>query len=102
MKKITTLCVIAAMCCASVKAQRLDSLYKAYDKLAASKDEKDQAYLHAELYKHLQSKKEEDWQLAANMFYRLNKKEVVDSIQKAEKKKFPAGMAVRQDFITTI
>ncbi|WP_343691880.1 TlpA disulfide reductase family protein [Chitinophaga sp.] len=102
MRKITTLCVIAAISCASVKAQRMDSLYKAYDKLAASKDEKDQAYLKAELYKHLQSNKETDWQLAANTFYRLNKKDVVDSITKAEKKKFPAGLLVREDYARLI
>ncbi|WPQ60559.1 TlpA disulfide reductase family protein [Chitinophaga sancti] len=102
MKKMTSLCVIAAMCCASLKAQRIDSLYKVYDKLATSTDEKDKAYLTAELYKHLQSKKEEDWQLAANTFYRLNKKDVVDSIKIAEKKKFPAGIAVRQDQIALI
>jgi thiol-disulfide isomerase/thioredoxin/tetratricopeptide (TPR) repeat protein len=102
MKKITTMCVIAAMCCASVKAQRIDSLYKAYDKLAASKDEKDKAYLNAELYKHLQSKNEDEWQLAANTFFRLNKKDVLDSIKTAERKKFPAGLLVRQEYITTI
>lgn len=101
MKKITSLCVLTALF-SFAKAQNRDSLYMAYDKLAASTDPKDKAYLTQELYKHLKSNKEEDWQMSSNVFYRMNKKAIVDSIQKAERIKFPQGLLPRQDAITKI
>jgi thiol-disulfide isomerase/thioredoxin len=97
MKKIISLVILAGSC-SFANAQSRDSLYQTYGKLAATNP----AALKTELYKKLQSKNEEDWQLAANFFLQLKEKAVADSVTAAEKVRFPDGFVFRSEALQTL
>jgi thiol-disulfide isomerase/thioredoxin len=79
------------------QASREDTTRIHYQRLLASADPADKAALETALYELLKSNKETDWYTASNFFYQLKKVPVSDSIQKAQRIKFPLGMAVRAD-----
>ncbi|HLZ88083.1 MAG TPA: hypothetical protein VKQ52_12600, partial [Puia sp.] len=54
------------------------------------------------LYLLLQSSHEADWLTAANSFYQLKRQLTVDSLQKAERIRFPHGVLVRMDSLQTV
>ena len=62
----------------------------------------DTVLLESKLYDLLRSGDEEDWFTAENFFYQLKKNIVVDSIQAAQRIKFPAGMEVRNDQVKKV
>lgn len=79
-----------------------DSVAGSLEKLFVSTQPADQAVLKQRLYGMLNSRQEDDWQLAANFFYRLKEQNVYDSIAGAIKQQFPEGKLVRDEKVKVV
>ncbi len=85
----------------SAQNNQTDTLKNYYNQLLKG-DEKDHQLLTTKMYGLLKSKKEDDWITASNFFYQLKMGKVSDSVTNAAKKKFPAGIIVRNTAVETI
>jgi len=79
-----------------------DTLVKYYSRLAASANEADKALLRQKMYALLQSDQETDWLTAVRFFYQLKMNATMDSVFAADKVKFPAGAAVRNEEVKKV
>lgn len=77
--------------------QEEDSTFRYYARLANSSSEADKSLLENKLYDLLKSAEQRDWTTARRFFFQLKKAAVVDSIEAAEKKKFPEGELMRAE-----
>lgn len=79
-----------------------DSVAASLEKLVASEQAADKAVLKQRLYSLLNGKDEDNWQLAANFFYRMKEQKVYDSIATAIRQQFPEGKLVRSEQLKAV
>lgn len=93
-------CIISAATMAQTD-KRTDSLTKYFSGLAKSAVEGDKVLLEHKLYELLNSEKEDDWILARNFFFQLNKRPLSSFIAKAAMLQFPLGKTARSNQLTS-
>jgi len=79
-----------------------DTMEQYYYRLASSKVTADKDLVTGKMYDLLQSKKENDWLIAQQVFTVLKKKATADSVQAVIKTRYPAGIYWRREELQTI